>query len=119
MFLNVLMSFIHLYKPLFGLSVHLSVLSSVHPIIYPSVRLSVHWFVTKLFLRLFVASSKVFLNVLVCSSVCLPDFSESADARDLGLMTLFLFFKLSDCQLLSISKLVERMQWFCRSLEVE
>ena len=69
MFLNVSMSFVHLCKPLFGPSV---------------LCLSVHWFVTELFLRLFVASLKVFSNVLVCSSVCLPDFSESADARDLG-----------------------------------
>ena len=76
MFLNVFMSFTYLYKPLFG--------PSVHPSIYPSF----HWFITKLFLRFFVASSTVFLNVLVCLSVCLPDFSESADARDLGLMTL-------------------------------
>ena len=53
-----------------------------------SVCLSVHWFVTELFLRLFVASLKVFSNGLVCSSVCLPDFFESADAPDLGLMTL-------------------------------
>ena len=67
-------------------------LSLVHPSIRPSIYLSVHWFVSKLFLRLFVASSKVFPNVLVCSSVCLPDFFESADARDLGLMTLFLSF---------------------------
>ena len=74
MFVNVFMSFIHLYKPFFC----------------PSVCQSVYWFVTKLFLRLFVASSKVFLNVLVCSFFCLADFSESADARDLGLMTLFL-----------------------------
>ena len=58
-----------------------------------SIRLSVHWFVTELFLRLFVASLKVFSNVLVCSSVCLPDFSESADARDLGLMTLFQIYE--------------------------
>ena len=78
MFLNVFMSFVHLYKPLFGPSV---LHASVHP--------SVHLFATKLLLRLFVASSKVFLNFLVCSSNCLPDFSESADARDLGLMTLF------------------------------
>ena len=56
-----------------------------------SICLSVHWFVTKMFLRLFVASSKIFLNVLVCSSVCLLDFSECAHARDLGLMTLFFF----------------------------
>ena len=33
----------------------------------------------------------VLFNVLVCSSVCLPDFSESGDARDLGPMTLFVY----------------------------
>ena len=60
MFLNVFMSFIHLYKPIFGLSVCPSVSSSVCP-----------------------------------SSVCLPDSSESADARDLGLMTLFFFILFS------------------------
>ena len=40
-------------------------------------------------LRLFVANSNVFKNVLVGSSDYLPDFSESADARDLGLMLFF------------------------------
>ena len=49
--------------------VGLSVGLSVHPSVHPSVCLS----------------------VLVCLFICLPDFSESADARDLGLMTLFLF----------------------------
>ena len=94
MLLNVFTSFIHLYKPL------LVRLPSVCPSICPSIHLSVHWFVTKLFLRLSVASLKVILNVIVCSSVCLPNFSKSADARDLGLMTLFyLIFnlKIKDC----------------------
>ena len=45
-----------------------------------------------MFLRFFVASSKFFLNVLVCSFFCLPDFSESADARNLGLMTLSIHY---------------------------
>ena len=78
------MTFIHLYKPLFCPSVR----PSVHPSVCLSVCLSVHWFVTKMFLRLIVASSKFFLNVLIYSSVCLPEFSESANARDLDLMTL-------------------------------
>ena len=73
-------------------NIFLSVCPSIRPSVHLSICLSVHLFVTKMF---FVASSKVFLNVLVCSSVCLPDFSESADARDLGLMTLFLFNKQS------------------------
>ena len=61
----------------------------VRPSVCPSIHLSVHWFVTKLFLRLSVASLKVFLAVIVCSSVCLPDFSESADARDFSPFSLF------------------------------
>ena len=83
------MSFVHLYKPLFGLSV-------LCPSIHPSIRPSVCPFVChKVVFSVFDASSKVLLNVLVCSSVYLPDFSKSADARDFGLMTLFFPFRVS------------------------
>jgi len=65
----------------------------------PSVCSSVGPSVTKLFIRRFrhfkdlLANSKILLKILACLPVCLlicSTFCENADARDLGLMTLFL-----------------------------
>ena len=95
---------------------HFFVCPSVRPSVHPSVPPSVHPLVCyKDVFRLFVASSKVFLNVLVCSFVCLPDFSKGADARDLGLMTLLLLLAItimrSGAKILQRSKTILYFSW--------
>ena len=92
MFLKVLREFINHYKPfLVGQSVG-SLLVNFHPLVCRSVGLVVYLKVglKALYCTFFDRNSyfKCLSKKIVCLSVCLT-FFESADARDLGLITLF------------------------------